>query len=789
MLLTGPRAARAIFALTCLGLAGGTLAAPVAAQTVQTAPDPTSRGPYSVADAEYKLPAKRDVLVAPFTVTELWARVYRPTNAKGARPVIVMLHGNHATCGRIDPAFPGRVDDDSTYTDTGRCPEGYVVAPSHDGYAYLANQLASWGYVVVSINANRGINAAWGDDEDFGLNLRRGRLILRHLVQLDRWNTSNASTKVLGFNLRGKLDFNQIGLFGHSRGGEGIRAALTQYRDVGSIWPSQFRTKPQFRALFELAPVDGQAGRVLNAEGVAWNVLLPTCDGDVSDLQGQRVFDRMITARAETTPAPKSMFTVEGANHNFYNSEWQQSDSQGCSSTDPKQPVVFDPAAAGSEAQRTTALYPVAAFFRAHLGADPVAVFGGLLDPAFRLPGKLNRVTRYRRTYTDSVARKGSIVLDDFVRTSGAGETGVGNAVSGLKYFAQSTLPEHEPTSQFGIIGWDTTVIRSKGGSPFYQANAAAPGKGVALAGFETLEFRVGLACNNYDAGALFGCEVNPKLNPSGTTNFSIALVSADGFLSQAVPLARYARPLAPVGLSYGPIIIDRPEPRPGGQILPGNEPPVETLGSGHPVLESVRIPLADFGLTKGTQVRGVRLTFDRTPIGAIYLGNVRFSRVLETEPDKGPGPIPGPFVAADAAAPPAAAAIAPAPSPAARLISGGRVTQILRERRPVVTATQAIMSARRGPATVWPAPRPVVTVAIAVPETLVIGGALLTLRIGEQSFKLGQAVSVPTQGLKAARFILNPEAFAALPQGAPMVLENGAQRFELGALDKAMLR
>ena len=116
--------------------------------------------------------------------------------------------------------------------------------------------------------------------------------------------------------MRGKLDYSQIGLFGHSRGGEGVRAALNQYRDLGSIWPSQFRNKPRFRALFELAPVDGQTNRVLDAEGVAWNVLLPTCDGDVSDLQGQRVFDRMINARAEKAPTPKSMFTVEGTNHN-----------------------------------------------------------------------------------------------------------------------------------------------------------------------------------------------------------------------------------------------------------------------------------------------------------------------------------------------------------------------------------------------------------------------------------------------------------------------------------------
>ena len=777
---TTQRLVRLLIIITSLGLTS----APALAQV---APDPTGRGPYAVATTEYKLPARRDVLVAPFTVTELWARIWRPADAAGPSPVIVMLHGNHSTCGRIDPAVPGRIDDDSTYTDTGRCPEGYIVVPNHEGYAYLAERLASWGYFVVSINANRGVNAAWGDDEDFGLNLRRGRLILRHLVQLDRWNTSNSGEKILGFNLRGKLDFSQIGLFGHSRGGEGIRAALNQYRDLGSIWPSQFRNKPRFRALFELAPVDGQTNRVLDAEGVAWNVLLPTCDGDVSDLQGQRVFDRMITARTEKAPAPKSMFTVEGTNHNFYNTEWQQSDSQECYSTDPDQPVVFDPKAAGSEAQRVTALYPVTAFFRAHLGNSPAAVFGNLFNPAYRMPGKLTRLTRFRRTYTDNVARTGSIVLDDFNRPLGSGETGRGNVSGALKYFAQTAIPEHDPMAQFGVVGWDTTVL--KGGVPFYQANATAPGTGLSIDGYDTLEFRIGLACKNFAEVGGFGCEADPALNPSGTTDFSIAIASPDGFFSQPVRLSRYARPLAPLGLGYGPIIIGTK--RVAGSILPGDSDPVDfPQGNGHPVLETVRIPLADFGLPRGSRVRGVRLTFNRAAIGTIYLGNVRFTRALAAN-DDGAGPIPGPFIASDtSASPPPQQGIAPAARTAAPpLISGGQVTRILRERRTVVTASQAISSAKMAAPPVWPSPREVITVAITVPQPLVIGGALLTLRIGDETFRLGQATSVPTQGMKAARFILTPTAFAALQQGAPMVLENGNQRFDLGTLDKTMLR
>ena len=64
-----------------------------------------------------------------------------------------------------------------------------MVAPSHEGYAYFAERLASWGYIIVSINANRGVNAAPGILEDPGLNLRRGRLILRHMQKLAAWNS------------------------------------------------------------------------------------------------------------------------------------------------------------------------------------------------------------------------------------------------------------------------------------------------------------------------------------------------------------------------------------------------------------------------------------------------------------------------------------------------------------------------------------------------------------------------------------------------------------------------
>ncbi len=196
------------------------------------APDATDFGPLQTTSAEYKFPAAIDPDVLTLRATELWAVVYRPEPLDaGPYPLLVFLHGNHATCGYSENP---RVDDNVQYTFLGTCPPNYVVTPNHLGYTYLAERLASWGYIVVSINANRGINAAGGSAEDNGLNQARGKLLLKHLQRLSEWNSLGGTPESLGVDLKGKLDFSHIGLLGHSRGGEGVRAAYNFYRDAGS---------------------------------------------------------------------------------------------------------------------------------------------------------------------------------------------------------------------------------------------------------------------------------------------------------------------------------------------------------------------------------------------------------------------------------------------------------------------------------------------------------------------------------------------------------------------------
>lgn len=83
-----------------------------------------------------------------------------------------------------------------------------------------------------------------------------------------------------GIDLFHKLDFTQVGLFGHSRGGEGVRAAYNLYFNdpAGTDWETDIGPVG-FRAVYELAPTDirtdPRIAMPLDADDVAWNSLLP----------------------------------------------------------------------------------------------------------------------------------------------------------------------------------------------------------------------------------------------------------------------------------------------------------------------------------------------------------------------------------------------------------------------------------------------------------------------------------------------------------------------------------
>src|SRR5262245_16648611 len=85
--------------------------------SAQIAPDPTLTTGVTTTSSEYKFAAGFDEHVPSTLPTELWARVYRPATLVGSSyPLLVFLHGNHATCGRDAGAGQGRFDVDVQYT-------------------------------------------------------------------------------------------------------------------------------------------------------------------------------------------------------------------------------------------------------------------------------------------------------------------------------------------------------------------------------------------------------------------------------------------------------------------------------------------------------------------------------------------------------------------------------------------------------------------------------------------------------------------------------------------------
>lgn len=716
---------------TALGMA---LLAALALSAFAQAPDATGTGPLAVTSAEYKFDPIVDPDISALP-TELWARVYRPTDLSGGPfPLVIFLHGNHATCGRIlpSPPFPPgvRADDNTQYTFYGTCPPtSPIVTPNHLGYAYLAERLASWGYIVVSINANRGINAAPGFFGDAGLNLTRGRLALKHLQRLSEWNTNGGTPASLGVDLQGKLDFSQVGLLGHSRGGEGMRAAYNQYRDMGSPWPGRIPDPINFQGIFEIGPVDGQTGRILNADGTAWNVLLPMCDGDVFNLQGVKPFDRMMRIFSDNPATQKSTFTVWGANHNFYNTEWQLSDSDGCFG--PGNPRLF-PDFVGSPNQRQTALASALAFFRGNVGPNADSSFNQNFDPQFTLPPVVTSVTRVDRAFIDSPNSGFSTVFEDFDRVTGTNSSGAANDASNITITHRTGVPNHDATQRAAFLSWT-----AGGPATFFQSNWTAAGSGRDMGNFSTLDFRISRQCAVPDDSF---CRNPSPLNPAGPTDFSIQLALADGTLSDAIKLSSYADLRGPIGAFFVGF----------GSVL-------------HPILQTVRVPLGDFGVDTN-RVRGVRFTFDGTPQGAIYLANIRLSS---------PGGLAAAGIAAASADGSAALAAAAGPAQVRTIITEGNTLRL----RTVVSAA-ALGNV------------PAIEVEVTSTREFPVRDELAVLRIGAQEFNISRYPD--TGDTHTLIFTLVADEFAQAASGADITVQYGSGESNLvwsfGPLNKALL-
>ncbi|MCA2214109.1 hypothetical protein [Jidongwangia harbinensis] len=268
--------------------------------------DPGLPGPYRTVSGEYTL----DSVPLPGLErpVEMQGVVVAPQGAEGPRPFALFLHGMHGTCYRV--AEPEDV------TGEWPCPSGFASVPSYRGYLEAQQLLASQGYVTVSISAN-GVNSLDGD-EDAGAQ-SRSSLVRLHLARWAQWAADGRATAPDVVRQAPPADLSRVLLVGHSRGGEGVnRAAMDSLspppkdRDgyAGAVdWT--------IRGTLMIGPTIFGQNPVPDVPSVT---ILPGCDGDVSDLQGQVYLDE--TVGVSRGRALHSAVFMAGANHNFFNTEW-----------------------------------------------------------------------------------------------------------------------------------------------------------------------------------------------------------------------------------------------------------------------------------------------------------------------------------------------------------------------------------------------------------------------------------------------------------------------------------
>lgn len=262
------------------------------------------------------------------TQLPLNGRVWYP-RGEGPFPLVVIAHGNHA-----------------------------MEISSDAGYAYLAELLASRGYIVVSVDENF-FNISWSGDWQGKTMAARAWLLLQHLRVWRDWNAAPENP------FYRKVALDRIALIGHSRGGEA--AAVAALFNRLSHYPEDARLKFDFqfgiRTVVALAPTADYyqpAGQPLTLTDVNYLLMHGGHDSDVAVFLGSRQYQRVKVSGAGDRH--KAAIYLYRANHSQFNTVWGDADwSQPFGVLLNRKPLLT-----GAEQRQLAKIY-VAAFLEATL--------------------------------------------------------------------------------------------------------------------------------------------------------------------------------------------------------------------------------------------------------------------------------------------------------------------------------------------------------------------------------------------------------------------------------------
>ncbi|KAI9789786.1 MAG: hypothetical protein M1816_005827 [Peltula sp. TS41687] len=588
---------------------------------------------------------------AELPATQIRGRFYFPfKHQPGTHPIplVILFPGRHGSCReQIDVPGLGRIPSNiGAFDDEGGCAGNQSAVESHRGFDYLGYALASYGYATISIEPLI-INGLDPTEDDPALNKARARLLFRTIDKALEWNRDpRKSIETLGFDIAGRIDFSNIGLMGHSRGGAAVRLAYNLLESsfaklTGEVYNWKERLGVTIKGVVEIAPYEApENGVSVNVTGVPWALIGAGCEDDLIEFAYINLIQRQSTQNLE----PNHFINVYGANHNYFNSEWPLSletclgdQTPTWDISAPRFPYALGditvqvPFVTESPSQRAVAQWVMTTFMRSYVGRQANRQLAKAFDPARPLPKDFANGTEIGRANLNLARSKILQSMESLVPISvsppaRAIETVSEHTQSAFKIFRQqyntSTLPLILQPGALTTLAVPLKLARSMN----YDAIA------IHLSSADS-EIRIPLSPSNYTNApryATANCAINIDVarrdncllssrilnrNTCSKTRILIAQVIAGDSYSPKVPLkSRFNLEFVPSSLAEASLNSSRPDV----SFLPIAW---ETISLPCPrqrrSLEEVRINISsdDYGLPTSS---------NDIPSSVLYLGPVR---------------------------------------------------------------------------------------------------------------------------------------------------------------------
>jgi hypothetical protein len=496
-----------------------------------------------------------------------------PAGNDGPYPVAVILHGNHPGC----PIPEGDMVD--------RWPcDPSVERPNYRGFAYLVQQLADAGYVALSMNINAEYTFGFGEPYPVE---RLKQLVDLHLKALGE--ATNGGENAFGVDLAGRADLSRLAFIGHSQGGEGAYW-LIQNEDL---------EQPQVAANLGYGPAYGllMVAPSANLGGaspitVPLAIILPACDGDVINQEGQLFYE--ITRMEPAKPAWASSAWLESANHNYFN-ETLKDESLARPGRPDCEPLLVP------EVQRDF-LSAYAKDFLARIFAQESAAMENLgMDFQARASDELYDLPARVAALAPGAARLPLLMpaagAELETNRLGGQVTAEGLTLTYCEegYYVPAMVPGSEPCKRVNLVipGNPAMIVAAWEQDDAALRFSVPPGND--LSQYAALSLRAAL-------------DPLSPLNEAGAYQaFSVQLVDRQG---KTVT------------------VRTRPE-EPALRYPPGNEVENDSFDggmfTGRVPLTSIRLPLSDFRGVDLDQVAEINLLFDQRPSGTLFISDLEF--------------------------------------------------------------------------------------------------------------------------------------------------------------------